>query len=161
MGKTVVVADGVSLVDGIGVYERMAWIVEHDESGEWSVEVMQPGMDVSERTRSLAVACERAIHAIGAGWPRLDAVLEVESVLEARGRVYVVTRCLGTTPTFVVSETSKLGGCAVDRWLDMPRVVDALGSPRLDLFGFCLRDPSHRPRFHVGGTVHLTSSGSA
>jgi hypothetical protein len=43
----------------------------------------------------------------------------------------------------------------LERWLDMPRAVDANGEPRLDVFGFCLKRIADTKRFAVGCRVEF------
>jgi len=71
------------------------------------------------------------------------------------GRGYVVARLVDAAATFDLSVESGLGGYPVEYWLDMPRAVDANGRQRMDLFGFCLKRLSDRPRLNVGDRVVL------
>ena len=71
------------------------------------------------------------------------------------GRGYVLARAVDPTITFTVSSETKLGGCAVERWLDIPRAMDAAGNQRTDLFGFCLRNVSDRTHLEIGARVVL------
>jgi hypothetical protein len=71
------------------------------------------------------------------------------------GRGYVVARAVDPAAAFTVSSDSSLGGCPVERWLDMPRALDADGHQRMDLFGFYLKHASDRPRLKTGDRVVL------
>ncbi len=92
---------------------------------------------------------------------RVDAVLEVEDVFDIRGRVYVGARLLDTTRRFELQDSSKLDGRAIEKWLEIPRAVDAGGRQPVDLFVFCLRDAADRRHYRVGEQVTLTSSEKA
>jgi hypothetical protein len=71
-------------------------------------------------------------------------------------RAYVVARVLDSAVSLSVSSGSTLGGCSVERWLDMPRAWDADGKQRADLFGFCLVDKADLARLKRGDQVVLT-----
>lgn len=161
MGKTIVVVAGKSSANGIDVWERSVWIVEGEEPREWTVVALDGFEHVLARFTSLGLACERAIVAVGPSGrtERLDALLEVEGVLEARGRHYVITRLIHSARDFMVVESSRLHGCPVEQWLEMPRAHDASGHPRFDQFAFCLRNAPDRRHLRVGARVALTSRG--
>lgn len=84
---------------------------------------------------------------------------EVESVLEARGRTYILARRLSDVD-FELSDSSVLGGCPIERWLEVPRAVDpSTREPRADLFAFALKTASDRERFVPGSRVVLRELG--
>ena len=80
----------------------------------------------------------------------------VEGTFESCGRGYVVARIVDPTADFVVSPAATLGGFPVESWVDMPRARDRDGQPRLDVFGFCLRNLEARTRLRPGDRVALT-----
>jgi hypothetical protein len=79
----------------------------------------------------------------------------VEGAFEAGGRAYVVARLLVPSMQFEVTSSSTLGGCRVERWLEMPRAMDVSGAQRNDLFGFCLRSIDDLMKINVGDQVEL------
>ena len=79
----------------------------------------------------------------------------VEGAFEARGRAYIVARLLVPSVQFDVTSSSTLGGCRVERWLEMPRALDVSGAERNDLFGFCLRSIDDLTKINVGNQVEL------
>jgi hypothetical protein len=81
---------------------------------------------------------------------------QIEHTFEAGGKGYVVARILNTAGGFEVSPDAKLGGCPVERWLDMPRSADASGEQRKDLFGFCLVTITDLGRLKIGDRAVLT-----
>jgi hypothetical protein len=80
----------------------------------------------------------------------------VEGVFETGGRGYVIARLLDSETTFEVPSEARLGGVAVERWLDIPRALDARGNQRRDVFGFCLKDIGDRDRLKIGVRAELT-----
>src|SRR6185503_10411252 len=99
-----------------------------------------------------------AMRAVGAGWAlrgRAGRVFVVENVVEAAGRGYVLARLDDSLTDFELTDTSRLGGCAVERWLEAPRALDPSGRLRNDLFAFCLRDAADRRHFAIGAHVVL------
>ena len=80
---------------------------------------------------------------------------EVVTAFEAIGRAYVIARLLDPSARFEVADGATLGGAAVERWLEMPRVFDEARRPRLDVFGFCLRHREDLARFAKGDLVDL------
>jgi len=83
------------------------------------------------------------------------AQFQVEGVFEAGGRSYVVARLLDVNAQFEVLADARLGGVRVERWLDVPRALDADGKQRTDLFGFCLKDIGDRDLLKVGDRAEL------
>lgn len=79
----------------------------------------------------------------------------VEGAFEAGGRAYVVARLLVPSVRFDVTSSSTLGGCRVERWLEMPRALDVSGAQRNDLFGFCLRRIDDLTKINMGDQVEL------
>jgi hypothetical protein len=80
---------------------------------------------------------------------------QIEQSFRAGGRGYVVVRLLDRETRVELSTTPLLGGCPVERWLEMPRALDAEGRTRTDLFGFCLVRPDDLRRLSVGDHVDL------
>lgn len=74
---------------------------------------------------------------------------------DGNGRSYVIARAIDPTVDFTLTDTSTLGTCPVERWLDMPRAADPQGKQRTDVFCFCLKHGSDRARFEVGVRVRL------
>lgn len=81
----------------------------------------------------------------------------VEKVLELRGCVYVFATRLDDAP-FSVKTGARLGGVAVEPWLEQPRALDQSGAPRLDCFVFALSDPADRERLAPGQQVELAGN---
>ena len=71
------------------------------------------------------------------------------------GRVYVLARVVDTARPLTVSAGARLGGCAVEEWLEAPHAVDANGQPRTDLFVFCLKRVADRMCLTIGDRVAL------
>lgn len=69
--------------------------------------------------------------------------------------IFVVARLLDPRMTFDVPSGTTLGGCPVQRWLEMPRAVDANGRQRQDLFGFCRTSVADLSRMRTGERVVL------
>jgi hypothetical protein len=80
---------------------------------------------------------------------------QIESVFQADGRAYVIARLLDPAARFDVSPDATLGGFPVERWLDLPRALDANGQQRIDLFGFCLKSATDLDRLEIGQRVEL------
>ncbi len=78
---------------------------------------------------------------------------EIEYVFD-RSPVIILARRVEAID-FVLTEESTLNGCPVQKHLEMPRALDAAGSPRLDIFAFTLRDGRDRVRFQPGQIVEL------
>jgi ubiquinone/menaquinone biosynthesis C-methylase UbiE len=85
------------------------------------------------------------------------ASFRVEKVLELRGCVYVFATRLDDAP-FSVKTGARLGGVAVEPWLEQPRALDHSAAPRLDCFVFALSDPADRDRLAPGQQVDLTGN---
>jgi len=79
----------------------------------------------------------------------------VEGAFEAGGCAYVVARLLVPSVQFDVTSSTRLGGCRVERWLEMPRALDLSGAQRNDLFGFGLRSIDDLTKINVGDQVEL------
>ncbi len=79
----------------------------------------------------------------------------VEGAFETGGRAYVVARLLVPSAQFDVTSSSTLGGCRVERWLEMPRAMDVSGAQRKDLFGFCLRSVDDLTKIRIGEQVEF------
>jgi len=79
----------------------------------------------------------------------------VDGTFESCGRGYVVAHLIDPVVEIAKPATA-LGGCPVEEWLDMPRVLGADRCERTDFFGFCLRDLADRKRLRPGDRVILT-----
>jgi hypothetical protein len=79
----------------------------------------------------------------------------IESTFEAGGRGYVVACLVDPAARFEVAPGATLGGCSVERWLDMPRAVGPDRKQRTDLFGFCLSTTADLGNLKVGDRVVL------
>jgi len=79
----------------------------------------------------------------------------IEQTFDGTGRAYVVARAVDAAADFAGPPDARPGGCPVERWLDMPRVLDPRGRQRMDLFGFCLKNVADRARLRVGDRVAL------
>jgi hypothetical protein len=80
----------------------------------------------------------------------------IERTFKARGKGYVVARAIDPAEGFDMPPDAKLGGCRVERWLDMPRSADESGRQRSDLFGFCLVTVTDLGRLKTGDRVFFT-----
>jgi hypothetical protein len=89
------------------------------------------------------------------GDSRKPQTFEVVAAFEALGRGYVIARLLDPSASFEVADDATLGGVAVERWLEMPRIFDEARRPRFDVFGFCLRRREDLARFNTGDRVDL------
>lgn len=85
-----------------------------------------------------------------------ELMLEVESSFTAGDHAYVVARCLHTPCDFVLTGAATLDAHAIERWVDVPRALDANGKDRTDLFAFCLKSAADRAYFIVGRRITLT-----
>ena len=57
---------------------------------------------------------------------------------------------------FALGSEPMLAGRVIERWMDIPRALDADGNPRLDLFAFQLRDAADLAGFAAGQRVILS-----
>ena len=81
---------------------------------------------------------------------------EVESVvkLTSRFQTYIVARQV-TPGNWKLSPTPTLGGVPIKEWTDIPRSEYTNGKQRMDIFGFCLCDPSDISKFSIGQIIEL------
>jgi hypothetical protein len=79
----------------------------------------------------------------------------IEQSFESFGRAIVFARATNPSAPFSVGPGARLGGHAIEPWLDIPRVLGADGQPRTDLVAFQLTRCSDRSRLNVGDCVDL------
>ena len=77
--------------------------------------------------------------------------IEIEETFAVSGRgVFVSVRLLNPDPVFTMSETPTLGEVPIERWLDVPRKLDANGMARFDYVIFKLVSPADRVNLQPG-----------
>ena len=62
---------------------------------------------------------------------------EVECILRGRNQACVLARHIDRVGDFRLTDAASLGGCPIEKWLDMPRALDSSGSRRHDICAFC------------------------
>jgi len=102
---------------------------------------MLGGADVSSRA-------ERSMNA------RARFIVEAVTTISGRGVLVLARR--GDAVEFWLNASTTLDGCPVAGG-DIPRALDESGKPRLDLWGFFLRNDRDREKFSVGKVVQLES----
>ncbi|MCK6507951.1 hypothetical protein L6R53_32055 [Myxococcota bacterium] len=122
MGRTVAVPWGASDGGtGIVVWERVVWLAEEE-----SVVRLWDRLGVAGR------------------------VVEVEAVVPAGTRNYVLVRPSVSDAALVVEPGSALDGYPVEPWLDVPRRVSQAGVPQTDVFALALVEPVGAEALVVG-----------
>jgi hypothetical protein len=83
-------------------------------------------------------------------------LFEVEGtfVVGSTGQAFVLARQVAPAQWELGDEPS-LGGIGIHPIAEMPRVLDESGTPRQDLFAFCLKDAAERVSFSDGQVVEL------
>lgn len=76
----------------------------------------------------------------------------VDSVLETLGIVII---SLPKSESITLSDHASLNGFSIQKWMDVPRVLDHHGNLRMDLFGFSLKDKSDAKFFEPGQKAKL------
>jgi hypothetical protein len=56
---------------------------------------------------------------------------------------------------FYVGDSSTLGGCRVEKYLNQPRVIKKDGTPDLDVFVFYLADDNDEEKIFIGTEVEF------
>lgn len=80
---------------------------------------------------------------------------EVHGILHGGKRACVLARLLDKVGDFRLTEAASLGGYPIEKWLDIPRVLDASGNQRYDIFAFCLRNAEDCAHFSKGQQIVL------
>ena len=85
--------------------------------------------------------------------------VEIEDVFTVHGsKVVVLARWLAESH-FDHLRGATLGGCPIEPSFDIPRAIDAVGRPRLDLFAFSLSNTEDQAFFTRGQRVELVAAG--
>jgi hypothetical protein len=88
---------------------------------------------------------------------RIELEFEVEHLLSAGGRTYVLARALGGRQQFEIANGSTLAGCDLEPYVDIPRALAPDGMLRDDLFSFALARPEDALRLSVGQLVRVVA----
>lgn len=82
---------------------------------------------------------------------------EIETIFElkAHNNIYVLSRLITKNINGQLTDNSKLGGVAIEKWFDIPRAHDKEGNLRLDLYAFALKNSIDKDKLKVGQIVDL------
>ena len=80
---------------------------------------------------------------------------QIEQVLKLRDRSVVFVRQLGSGD-FALSESPKLGGVPIVRYIGVPRKLKADGTQDFGIFGFTLVSPEDAEQLVEGEVVELS-----
>jgi hypothetical protein len=82
--------------------------------------------------------------------------LEIESVFNVAKRgTFVGVRLIDPSKNFRVTEKSFLGGVELERFLDIPRSIDANGRQRIDIAFLQLKNPDDKGKLIPGSIVEI------
>jgi hypothetical protein len=84
-----------------------------------------------------------------------EIAFEVEQTLTVAGHGAVVLARPVTDQEFTLGSSATLDGRALRPVLEVPRLIEPDGGPRLDLFAFTLQDPVDLGHFKPGQQVVL------
>lgn len=86
----------------------------------------------------------------------MNATFEIEEIIRITNRGYfVLGRIQESGINCQITENSKLGNVEIEKFMDIPRVLDEKGNQRLDLFAFKLKNRSDKSKLFKGQIVEL------
>ncbi|WP_375561346.1 hypothetical protein ACE193_02000 [Bernardetia sp. OM2101] len=85
----------------------------------------------------------------------MESTFKIEDKFIVKNDVYVLASIVGEISDYNLTENSTLAGIPIKPFLTIPRVTDKNGSPRFDLFGFCLKGKNDIEKIEIGKVVQL------
>jgi hypothetical protein len=88
---------------------------------------------------------------------KMSIQFQIESIYrhQSRNKVYIFAKWLDTDNNWQLTETSTLGGVPIEKWFDIPRMIDENGDQRTDFFAFALKNDADQTKFEPGQIVEL------
>ena len=83
--------------------------------------------------------------------PQTTIEFEIEEIFDLRTHgTFVLVRLVSGDASFTLSESPKLGGVPLERWVEVPARFDADGQAVMNCFVFQLKSPQDQSRLQIG-----------